>query len=102
MIHHRNDSIFLLILFLIVLSVTAGSVLKVSSITIGFSISYLSPVNFWLPYYIWELCYFPDTHLELLKKKSLWIDFYCKISFISINALYLKIYLDIIAIPALF
>ena len=101
MIHHKNDSIFLLILFLIVLSVTVGSMLKVSSITIGFSISYLSPVNFWLPYYIWELCYFSDTHLELLKN-SLWIDFYCKISFISINALYLKISLDIIAIPALF
>ena len=101
MIHHKNDSIFLLILFLIVLSVTVGSMLKVSSITMGFSISYLSPVNFWLPYYIWELCYFSDTHLELLKN-SLWIDFYCKISFISINALYLKISLDIIAIPALF
>ena len=101
MIHHKNDSIFLLILFLIVLSVTVGSMLKVSSIIIGFSISYLSPVNFWLPYYIWELCYFSDTHLELLKN-SLWIDFYCKISFISINALYLKISLDIIAIPALF
>ena len=78
MIHHRNDSIFLLILFLIVLSVTAGSVLKVSSITIGFSISYFSPVNFWLPYYIWELCYFPDTHLELLKKSHCGLTFIVK------------------------
>lgn len=71
-------SIFLLILFLIVLSVTMKSVVKPPTMTIDFSISYLSPINVWFIYL--EAMLFAGYTFKIVKD-FWWIDFfYCTMS----------------------